>query len=85
MTSYDNNVVRSLQLTTFHLSTVFLRSSVAMTTTSVCPRIGCVMGGRTALIGQMKTPPYVVSDLMTIIVTRSKSLLDYMYMTECTF
>ena len=70
MTSYDNNVVHSLQLTAFHLSTVILRSSIAMTTTSVCPRIGCVTGGRTALIGQMKTPPYVVSDLMSMIVAR---------------
>ena len=53
-----------------------------MTITSVYPRIGCVMGGRTALIGQMKTPPYVVSDLMSMIVAKSKSSLDYMYMTE---
>ena len=54
--------VCSLQLTTFHPSTVILRSSVAMTTNSVCLRIGCVTGGCTALIGQMKTRPYVVSD-----------------------
>ena len=54
--------VCSLQLTTSHPSTVVLRSSVAMTTNSVCLRIGCVTGGCTALIGQMKTRPYVVSD-----------------------
>ena len=32
------------QLMTFHLSSVAVTSSVAMTTTSVCPRRGCVTG-----------------------------------------
>ena len=32
------------QLMTFHLSNVVVKSSVAMTTTSACPRRGCVTG-----------------------------------------